>query len=116
MSSSIKSTALEPTKAELEQLSTAQKLWRLAPVFGLPIFTVILIVLFSVVLPDTFPTMLNLRSILNDKSIIAILSLAAMIPMMAGRIDLTVGYGIVLGMSLPLPCRPRWGSAGRWHV
>ena len=32
----------------------------------------------------------------GDKAIIAILSLAAMIPMMAGRIDLTVGYGIVL--------------------
>jgi ribose transport system permease protein len=40
--------------------------------------------------------MLNLRSILSDKAIIALLSLAAMIPMVAGRIDLTVGYGIVL--------------------
>jgi len=84
MSSSIKSTALEPTKAELEKLSTGQKLWRLAPVYGLPIFTVVLVVFFSIILPDTFPTMLNVRSILNDKSIIAILSLAAMIPMMAG--------------------------------
>ena len=52
--------------------------------------------MFSLLLPETFPTLLNLRSILTDKSIIALLSLAAMIPMMTGKIDLTVGYGIVL--------------------
>ena len=40
--------------------------------------------------------MLNLRSIISDKAIIALLSLAAMIPMVTGKIDLTVGYGIVL--------------------
>ena len=109
MSSSIKSTALEPTRAELEALSPARKLWRLAPVYGLPIFTVLLVLFFSVVLPDTFPTMLNLRSILNDKSIIAILSLAAMIPMMAGRIDLTVGYGIVLWHVLAIALQTKMG-------
>ena len=52
--------------------------------------------LFSILLPDTFPTALNARSILSDKAVIAMLSLAAMLPMIAGRIDLTVGYGIVL--------------------
>ena len=60
------------------------------------ILTVLLILLFSLLLPETFPTLLNLRSILSDKSLIALLSLAAMIPMMTGKIDLTVGYGIVL--------------------
>ncbi|MEM7376143.1 MAG: ABC transporter permease, partial [Pseudomonadota bacterium] len=49
-----------------------------------------------ILLPNTFPTMLNLRAIISDKAIIALLSLGAMIPMAAGRIDLTVGYGIVL--------------------
>ncbi len=47
-------------------------------------------------MPDTFPTLLNLRAILSDKAIIALLALAATVPMVAGRIDLTVGYGIVL--------------------
>jgi ribose transport system permease protein len=84
---SIKSTALEPTEVELEGMPLGQKIARLIPVYGLLIFTVLLIVIFSVALPNTFPTMLNLRSILGDK---------AMIPMAAGRIDLTVGYGIVL--------------------
>ncbi len=106
---SIKSTALEPTAAELESLPLGQKVGRLLPVYGLPICTVLLIVLFSIILPNTFPTMLNLRSILGDKAIIAILSLAAMIPMMAGRIDLTVGYGIVLWHILAIALQTQMG-------
>lgn len=93
---SIKSDALEPTRAELEPMGSGERLLRRLPVFGLPILTVALGVLFSLLLPQTFPTMLNVRSIISDKAIIALLSLAAMIPMAAGKIDLTVGYGIVL--------------------
>lgn len=93
---SIESTALEPTPDELQHLSLGARLLRLAPVYGLVILTVLLIALFTVLLPDTFPTLLNLRSIVSDKAIIAILSLAATIPMVTGKIDLTVGYGIVL--------------------
>ncbi|MEM6637437.1 MAG: ABC transporter permease [Pseudomonadota bacterium] len=93
---SLESTALEPTKAELKSLSFSARLMRFLPVYGLVILMVLLIGLFSVLLPNTFPTMLNLRAIISDKAIIALLSLGAMIPMAAGRIDLTVGYGIVL--------------------
>ena len=38
---------------------------RLLPVYGLVILTVLLIILFSILLPNTFPTLLNLRSILS---------------------------------------------------
>ncbi|OYV40219.1 MAG: ABC transporter permease [Rhodospirillales bacterium 20-64-7] len=93
---SLQSNALEPTRSELGTMGPAERLRRLLPVYGLPILTVGLIVLFSILLPDTFPTALNARSILSDKSVIALLSLSAMLPMIAGRIDLTVGYGIVL--------------------
>ena len=93
---SLESGALEPTKAELKGLSTGKRIMRFLPVYGLVILTVFLIGLFSILLPNTFPTMLNVRSIISDKAIIALLSLGAMIPMAAGRIDLTVGYGIVL--------------------
>jgi ribose transport system permease protein len=93
---SLKSNALEPTRSELARLSRRDAILRVLPVYGLPILTVLLILGFSLALPDTFPTMLNLRSILSDKSIVALLSLAAMLPMMSGRIDLTVGFGIVM--------------------
>ena len=94
--SSIRSTALEPTSGELARLRGGARVARLLPVYGLVILAVLLAALFSLLLPDTFPTMLNLRSIVSDKAIIALLSLAAMIPMVTGKIDLTVGYGIVL--------------------
>ncbi len=93
---SLKSNALEPTRSELAALSRRAAAVRLLPVYGLPILTVLLAIGFSILLPDSFPTALNARSILSDKSIVAMLSLAAMVPMMAGRIDLTVGFGIVM--------------------
>ncbi|MGO7270437.1 ABC transporter permease (plasmid) [Rhizobium ruizarguesonis] len=106
---SIESTALEPTKSEMAGLSTGQKIGRLIPVYGLGILTVGLIVIFSILLPDTFPTLLNVRSIVSDKAIIALLSLAAMIPMASGRIDLTVGYGIVLWHILAISLQTAYG-------
>ena len=106
---SIESTALEPTKSEMAGLSTGQKIGRLIPVYGLVILTVGLIVIFSILLPDTFPTVLNVRSIVSDKAIIALLSLAAMIPMASGRIDLTVGYGIVLWHILAISLQTAYG-------
>jgi ribose transport system permease protein len=89
---------------------------RLLPVYGIPLLTLFLIILFSLILPRTFPTMLNLRSILGDKAIIALLSLAAMVPMMAGRIDLTVGYGIVLWHILAISLQVQFGLDWWWAV
>ncbi|MER9226272.1 ABC transporter permease [Mesorhizobium sp. M0664] len=106
---SIESSALEPTRGEMADLSMAQKVIRLLPVYGLVILTVLLILLFSILLPNTFPTLLNLRSIISDKAIIALLSLAAMIPMASGRIDLTVGYGIVLWHILAISLQTMFG-------
>ncbi|GAB5373602.1 MAG: ABC transporter permease [Acuticoccus sp.] len=106
---SLKSNALEPTRVELRGMTGPQKVMRLLPVYGIPILTVVLIIVFSLLLPRTFPTMLNLRSILGDKAIIALLSLAAMVPMMAGRIDLTVGYGIVLWHILAIGLQTQFG-------
>ncbi|WP_042778214.1 ABC transporter permease [Sinorhizobium fredii] len=106
---SIESTALEPTRGELAGLSLVQKLIRFLPVYGLVVLTLLLIVLFSLLLPQTFPTVLNVRSIISDKAIIAILSLAAMIPMASGRIDLTVGYGIVLWHILAISLQTMFG-------
>lgn len=93
---SLKSSALEPTRAELAGLSRWRAAVRILPVYGLPILAILLAIFFSLLLPDSFPTALNAHSILSDKGIIALLSLGAMLPMMAGRIDLTIGFGIVM--------------------
>src|SRR5271155_5496375 len=106
---SIKSSALEPTRPELVGLTRWQSIGRILPVYGLPILTLLLIIFFSILLPDTFPTTLNVRSILSDKAIIAMLSLAATLPMMAGRIDLTVGFGIVMWHILAISLQVKYG-------
>jgi ribose transport system permease protein len=106
---SIKSNALEPTRSELAGLSRWQQIGRQIPVYGLPILTVLLIIFFSLILPRTFPTYLNFRSILADKAIIAMLSLAATIPMMAGRIDLNVGFGIIMWHILAMGLQVMYG-------
>jgi ribose transport system permease protein len=106
---SLESCALEPTKAELKGASLKTRVLRFLPVYGLVILTAVLLILFSILLPNTFPTMLNLRAIISDKAIIALLSLGAMIPMAAGRIDLTVGYGIVLWHILAISLQTIYG-------
>ena len=69
MASSIKSTALEPTRYELANATLFERVKRFAPVYGLVILAVLLAILFSILLPETFPTMINLRSIIGDKAI-----------------------------------------------
>ena len=59
---SLKSNALEPTRSELAALSRGQAILRVLPVYGLPILTILLIAFFSLLLPDSFPTAINARS------------------------------------------------------
>ena len=73
------------------------RITRFVSVWGLLIVLIALIVLFTALKPDTFPTAFNIRSILNNKSISAMVALAAMIPIAANRFDLSVAF--VVGIS-----------------
>jgi ribose transport system permease protein len=64
--------------------------------FGLPLLMVLLFVLFSIKLPDTYPTASNLQAILSNQSIPALLALAAMIPIVTAKFDLSMGYALGL--------------------
>ena len=70
--------------------------------YGLLVVTIALIVFFALLLPSTFLTALTLRSILSDQSIVALVSLAQMIPLAANKFDLSVGYGIGLAHILSI--------------
>ena len=66
-------------------------------IYGLPLLLVDLeFVIFSLLLPRTFPTVVNVRAVLADKSIVALLALAEMVPVATNRFDLSIGYGIGL--------------------
>lgn len=82
---------------------------RMFAVQGLLILTVLLVVVFTFLLPDTFFTALNARAILSQKSVTALVSLALMIPVATGNFDLSVGFGIGLSHILVIGLQVHMG-------
>jgi ribose transport system permease protein len=83
--------------------------------WGLLALLIALILVFSALKPDTFPTYFNFRSIVNNKSVQALLALAVFIPMTANHFDLSAGFMLGIsqvlaiglqgqGLSWPLAC------------
>jgi ribose transport system permease protein len=70
---------------------------RLLSNWGLLILLVLLVLLFSALKPDSFPTAFTFTSLTNNRSIYAMAALAVMIPMTANQFDLSVAG--VLGIS-----------------
>lgn len=82
---------------------------RVASTHGLGLLCLALILIFSIVLPSTFPTDLTLRGILSDQVPVLFLAFGEMIVIACGQYDLSVGYGIgatsiiVVGMQVQSP-------------
>ncbi|MFJ5730318.1 ABC transporter permease [Streptomyces paradoxus] len=78
--------------------------------YGLLALTALLYLVFSLALPDTFPTLDTVDSILSNQSIPAVLALAAMVPVVTGAFDLSIGYGLGLAhvMVLQLVVNAGW--------
>src|SRR5271170_6528042 len=81
---------------------TMHRLFRLVANQALLLLTLALIVVFSFLMPNTFPTMLTVQSILSDKSIVAFLALAEMTVIAANQFDLSVGFMVSLLHSLAI--------------
>ncbi|KJY23821.1 ABC transporter permease, partial [Streptomyces katrae] len=83
--------------------------------YGLPALAVLLFLVFSLALPDTFPTRDNVSSILSNQSIPALLALGATVPIATGKFDLSLGYGLglahVLVMYLVVETGTPWPAA-----
>ena len=99
MTMSVRSTALEPGPDDYQGKGVARLIHRFRrsiPVYGLVYLTILLVLLFSVLQPDTFPTYLNFKILANGKAVLAILALGVTIPMAAGKIDISIGYAVGL--------------------
>ena len=57
---------------------------------GLAMLAVVLLIVFSIAEPDSFATIDNYRSILDNQTIVVLLAFAAMVPLIVGRFDLSV--------------------------
>ena len=87
---------------------------RAISVWGLLVLLVLLVIVFSILRPDTFPTLFNIKSILNNKSVQALLALAVFIPMTANHFDLSAGFNLgisqVLAIGLQGQGLPWWAA------
>jgi ribose transport system permease protein len=87
---------------------------RAISVWGLLVLLVLLIVVFSLLRPDTFLTYFNIRSILSNKSVQALVALSVFIPMTANQFDLSAGFNVgiaqVLAIGLQAQGMPWWAA------
>ena len=83
----------QPAVAPRSALSTSL----LAQRYGLLVIFCLVIGVFSLLLPDSFPTLANARNITSSQSVLGIVSLAALPPLVAGQFDMSLGA--VLGLA-----------------
>jgi ribose transport system permease protein len=59
---------------------------------GVPVLLVVLILVFALALPATFPTMRNGAGILSTEAVGLMLAFGALVPLVCGEFDLSIGY------------------------
>lgn len=62
--------------------------------YGLLVLFALVVVVFCVLLPESFATVLNFRNIAGNQSVLAIITLGAIIPLLCGNFDLSVGASL----------------------
>ncbi len=87
---------------------------RAISVWGLLVLFVLLVIVFSLLRPDTFLTYFNIRSILSNKSVQLLVALSVFIPMVANQFDLSAGFNVgisqVLAIGLQAQGLPWWAA------
>lgn len=59
--------------------------------FALPALLVLIVIVFSILAPTTFATVDNLRTILSTQAVLALVALAALLTLVVGEFDLSLG-------------------------
>jgi ribose transport system permease protein len=68
--------------------------------FGIVIVLGVMIVAFSIALPNTFPTLGNTQTIVNSGAVTLLLALAATIPLRAGDFDLSIAGTMIVSATI----------------
>ncbi len=63
---------------------------------------------FSLLLPSSFPTLFNIKSILNYQAITILISLSVMVPIAAGHFNISSGYTVCIIHILAVGLQVRW--------
>jgi ribose transport system permease protein len=73
---------------------------RLLANYGLILVFAVVVAAFSIATPETFFTTQNAKTIATGNAVVAILALAAMLPLIVGQFDLSVGFQLGLAQTL----------------
>jgi ribose transport system permease protein len=68
--------------------------------FGIVIVLGIMIIAFSIALPNTFPTLGNTQTIVNSGAVTLLLALAATVPLRAGDFDLSIAGTMIVSATI----------------
>jgi ribose transport system permease protein len=90
-------------------MTLATRLIRVMSVWGLLVVLIILLAVFSILLPNTFPTAFTFTSVSNNRAIFAMAALAVMVPMTAGHFDLSVAGMIGIAQILAIGLQTQQG-------
>jgi ribose transport system permease protein len=76
---------------------------------GLILLLIIVIIVFSILRPETFATAANWRSIANTQPVLAVAAMALIVPLIAGRFDVSVGANLGLSAIATAASMSRYG-------
>ncbi len=99
MTTSLRSTALEPEHRDFDGpliTRTAQRFGHNLPRFGLVLVMFLLFAVFSLYFGSSFFSWFNFRVLVSGNAVLAVMALAATLPMIAGKIDLSIGFALSL--------------------
>ncbi len=86
-----------PPESLLEDQPPRRSIAGIAERLGVPTLLLALLILFSILRPDTFPTARNLAGILSTEDVLLMLALGGVVPLVCGEFDLSIGN--ILGFS-----------------
>jgi ribose transport system permease protein len=76
---------------------------------GLILLLIVVIIVFSILRPETFATAANWRSIANTQPVLAVAAMALIVPLIAGRFDVSVGANLGLCAIATAAAMSRYG-------
>jgi ribose transport system permease protein len=93
-SSRERASLTQPTKIMGRRQGAVSKATASVDKWGAAAVLVVLVVVFSILLPSTFPTFQNVTTILSTQAILAILAIGLLLPLASGEFDLSIGYSL----------------------
>jgi ribose transport system permease protein len=82
---------------------------RLAAEWAVPACLLLLVLIFSIAIPDTFMTSANWRGMIQSQAVLVILALAVTLPLRSGDFDLSIGAVAALSSCVAGIAAVKWG-------